>query len=209
MDCLRTEHWLSDYMESSLPEDERIRVAEHLAGCQKCSALFDEMRAATALFRNYPDQEMDPDLLERVLLRTSGRPRRRSFRERLDRYFLRPLLTPRFVAGASLATLFLILMLNLLMPRMPGVVSALSPSEMFRLMDRTAQQLYGAGLKAYDKKNEWQAQFDFFKDNMLNRLRFLIEQMEPVEGRKKSTEPMPQDKGTAPEKSSRLLLRPA
>jgi hypothetical protein len=149
---------------------------------------------------------MDAEFLERILLRTSGRPRTRSFRERLDRYFLRPLLTPRFAAAVGLATLFVALLFNLMMPRMSAVLSALSPPELLRLMDRGVQRLYGEGLRAYDKTNEWQAQFNFFKDNTLNKLRFMIEQIDaPVEGRKKSEDPV-QEKEKAPrEKSSRLM----
>jgi hypothetical protein len=205
MDCSKVEQRLSEYMESSLPADEMSQVARHLESCRQCSALLNEMRFAVSVCQSYPELEMDLDLLEKVLFRTSGRPRTRSFRERLDQYFIRPLLTPRFAAGVSLATLFLVLMFNLMMPRLSEVVSVLSPPEMLRLMDRGVQRLYGEGLKAYDKTSEWQAQFDFFKDNTLNKLRFIFEQMEvPVEGRKKSEEPA-HDREKAPgEKSSRL-----
>lgn len=211
MDCSKIEQWLSEYMESSLPADETREVTKHLESCRHCSALLGEMRSVISLCHSYPALEMDPDLLEKILLHTSGRPRTRSFRERLDRYFIRPLLTPRFAIGASLAALFLVLMFNLMVPRLSMAVSALSPSEMLQLMDRGVRQLYGEGLKAYNIKTEWQEQFVRFKNSALNNLRFMIEQMDvPVEGRKKSEEPT-QEKEKAPprEKSSRLLLRPA
>jgi hypothetical protein len=209
MDCPEIERWLSEYLESSLPADETSQVAKHLEACRRCSSLLDAMRASVSLCHSYPVLEMDPDFLERILLRTSGRPRTRSFRERLNQYLVRPLLTPRFAVGASLATLFLALMFNLLTPRLSGALSALSPSELLRLMDRGVQQLYGEGLKAYDTKTKWQDEFTRFKNNTLNNLRFMIEQIEvPVEGRRKPEEPE-QDKERAPgEKSSRLLLWP-
>ncbi len=193
-------------MESSLPADEMSQVKKHLDSCRHCSELYEEMRSTLSLCQNYPILDMDVDLLEKILLRTSGRPRTRSFRERLDRYFLRPLLTPKFAAGVSLATLFLVLMVNLMMPRISVVMSALSPAELLRLMDRGVQRLYGEGLRAYDKTNEWQAQFNFFKDNTLNKLRFMFEQMDvPVEGRKKSEQPAHEKEKAPKEKSSRLL----
>jgi len=206
MDCSKIEQWLSEYLESSLPANEMSQVEEHLKVCPNCSALLAEMKSAVSWCQSYPNLEMNPDFLERILLRTSGRPRTRSFRERLDQYFIRPLLTPRFAAGASLATLFLVLMVNLMMPRLSGALSALAPGELLRMMDRGVQQLYGEGLKAYDQKAKWQAQFEFFKTNTINKLRFMIEQIDvPVEGRRKSEDPV-QEKPKAPkEKSSHLL----
>jgi hypothetical protein len=204
------QQWMSDYMESGLPADEMAQAAKHLESCGSCSRLLDEMRSVVSWCHRYPTLEMDPDLLERILLRTSGRPRTRSLRERLHQYFVRPLFVPRFAAGAILATLFLALTVNLLMPRLSSAWSALSPTELLRLMDRGVHELYGEGLKAYDTKNEWQARFDRFKNNTLNNLRFMMEQIEiPVEGRKKSEEPMQEKQTTPREKSSGLLLWPA
>ncbi len=210
MDCSLTEQLLSEYLESSLPADKASEVAKHLESCGHCSGLLGEIQSILSICHNYPVLEMDPDFLERILLRTSGRPRTRSFRERLDQYFIRPLLTPRFAVGAGLAALFLVLMVNLMIPRLSGAVSALSPSELLRLMDRGVRQLYGEGLKAYNTKTQWQEQFGRFKNNAINNLRFMIEQMDiPVEGQKKPSEPI-QEKEKAPkEKSSGLLLWPA
>jgi hypothetical protein len=209
MECSKIEHRLSEYMDSSLSVEDMLQVEKHLESCPNCSALFEEMRSVVALCGKYPTLEMDPDILERILLRTSGRPRTRSFRERLNLYLIQPLLTPKFAVGASLATLFLALMVNLMLPRISVAVSALSPPELFRLIDRGVQQVYGEGLKAYNKMNEWQDQFDDFKSNATNKFRFMMEQMEvPVEGQKKSEEPV-RDKGRAPkEKSSRMLSWP-
>jgi hypothetical protein len=210
MDCLKIEQWLSEYMESSLAAEEMSQVTKHIESCRRCSALLDEMRSIVSTCHSYPVLEMDPDFLERILLRTSGRPRTRSFKERLDQYLTGALLTPRFGVGASLAILFLAMMVNLMMPRMPAVLSAVSPSGLFRLMDRGVQKIYGEGLKAYDKKAEWQDQFTRFKNNTLNNLRFMLEQIEvPVEGRKKSEEPAQDKQRTPGDKISRLSLRPA
>ncbi len=210
MDCTKIEQSLSEYLESSLPADEMSQVARHLESCRNCTALLDEMRSALAACQNYPVLEMEPDLLERVLLRTSGRPRTRSFRERFNKYFLLPLLTPRFAAGAVLATLFLALMINFMGPRISTAMSNMTPSKMFEWMDRNAQKLYGQGLKAYDKVDSWQAKFNEIRNNTPNKLRYMIEKIEaPVEGRKKPEENN-QEKGKSPkEKSSRLLSWPA
>ncbi len=209
MDCSYFEDRLSEYLERSLPADEMTAVAGHLHECPNCSSLIEEMRSGLALCRSFPRLEFDVSLAERILLRTSGRPRTRSFKEKFNEYVLRPMLTPRFALGTVLATLFVVLIATLLGPKIPAVASALSPQEMFRRMDRGVQQLYSEGLKAYDTKNEWQAQFIFIKNNVFNKLGFMIEQLDvPLEGKKKSGEPR-QQQDKAPSKNSSLLLLPA
>ena len=210
MDCSRIEQQLSGYMESSLHADEMNQVEEHLKSCLHCSELLNEMRSVASLCQSYPTLELDPDFLERILLRTSGRPRTQSFQERFQRYFWGPLLTPRFAAGAVLATLFLALTLNLMMPRISTALSLLSPPEMLRIIDRGVQRLYGEGLKVYNKKNELQEDFIFFKNDTVDKMRFFFEKMEvPVEGRKKSEEPVREKDGTLKEKRTQMLLWPA
>jgi len=207
MDCSKIEHWLSEYLEASLPAEETEHVTTHLKTCPACSALLAEMRSVLSLCQDYPALELDPDFVERILLRTSGRPRTRSFRERLNQYFLRPLLTPRFAVGASLATLFLVMMAHLMVPRFSGAVAALAPQELLRLLDRGVSHLYGEGLKAYEAKNEWQEQFNRLKNNTWNGLQSIIERMDgPVEGRKKLNEDEPRKESAPKEKSSGVLV---
>jgi hypothetical protein len=210
MDCSIIEQWLSEYLDSSLPAEEQEHVRKHLETCSNCSSLLAEMRSTLSSCANYPILELDPDFIEKILLRTSGRPRTRSFRERLDQYFLRPLLTPRFAVGASLATLFLVLMTNLTIPHLSGTASALSHRELMSLMDKGVHHLYGQVLKAYDLKDNWEAKFNRFKNNTWNNMRSVIDQMDaPVEGRKKSQDGEPQKEKPAKDKSSSLMLLPA
>jgi len=93
-----------------------------------------------------------------------------------------------------------------MVPRLPGVVSTVSPQGLLRLLDRGVSQLYGEGLKAYEAKNEWQEQFNRLKNNTWNGLRSIIEQMDgPVEGRKKQNEGEPRKENAPQEKSSGVL----
>ncbi len=199
---------MSDYLERSLPADAMSEVAEHLHECANCSALFEEMRSVLAACSSFPKLEFDVDLAERILRRTSGRPRSKSLKERFNEYILRPMLTPRFAVGAVLATLFVALIVGLMAPKMSVVASVFSPKEMFRRMDRGIQQIYGEGLKAYDAKNAWQAKINYYKNNVFNKLGFMIEQLDvPVEGKKKSGEPR-QRQEKAPSKNSSIMLLP-
>jgi hypothetical protein len=210
MECPNVEERLSEYMERALPPEEMARVAEHLHACSKCASLLEDMRSVVLDCKAYPSLGPDLSLLERILLRTSGRPRTRTLRELIDQYFLRLMLTPRFAAGAALALLFLALSVTLARPHMSTVASFLSPVEMLHRLDRGVQGIYAEGLKAYDKKNEWQAQFTFFKNNVFHKLGFMIEQLDvPVQtnGKQKSGEPPQQQEKPPSQKSSLLLLR--
>lgn len=203
MDCSTIELLLSDYQDSALSDSERKTVAAHLDGCPHCSALLTEMRSAIALCQAYPILEMDPGLVETILLRTSGRPRTLSLRERVMQWLAVPLLNPRFAAGATLATLFLALVSGVALPRVSAAWSSISPDGTLRFLDRSFQRLYGEGLRAYDKKNELQAQFSYFRTKTVNKVRFLMEQLDaPVQGRKKSEESAPQKEGSPRENTS-------
>jgi len=205
MECPFVEERLSQYVERSLPADEMESVVEHLHECSACSDLLEEIRSVVASCRSFPSHDPDLEMVERILLRTSGRPRTRSWREVFNLYLFRPLLTPRFAVGAGLAVLFLALVLNLMAPKFPSIASALSPTGIFRSMDRGVQEIYGGGLKLYDKKNEWQAQFNYLKDSLFNRLGFMIDTMDaPDEATKEPGEGQnEQEKGSSQKSSLR------
>jgi len=207
MNCPVCEERLSEYQERSLPSEEMAQVATHLHECSKCAALLEEMRSLLLTCKTFPSFEFDLDLVEKILLRTTGRPRRRSLQELIRQYFLQPLLTPRFAIGAALLVLFMALASNLLLPKAVTIASLLSPKEWIRQMDKGVQGIYSEGLKIYSKKNEWQAQFSFIKNNVFNKLGFMMEQIDvPMEGKKKSGEPRQQQEKAPSQKSSILLL---
>ena len=154
MECGLVEDRLSEYVERTLPHEEMIRIAEHLQECARCQGLMEEIRSILVTCQAFPSYEADAELIDRVLLRTSGRPRSRSIRERLRAYFLQPLLTPRFAMGVGLALLSVALLVDLMAPRVGALASTLTPGELLGRMDRGVQQIYSAGLKLYDTKNE-------------------------------------------------------
>jgi hypothetical protein len=206
MDCTQIEERLSEYIEASLPAEAMKEMAHHLQHCRICSDLIHEMRSLVTACQSYPSLEMDSNLLEKILLRTSGRPRTRSFGEQLYQYLVRPLMTPQYAAGASLVVLFVALTLNLVRPHLSETVSSVSALNLFSMVDRGMQQVYSKGLKAYDKKNEWLDEFTFFKNNTVNKMRFMLEKLDvPVEGRKKTIEPTPEKGPASDEKTSHFL----
>ncbi len=209
MKCGFVEERLSEYVERTLPHEEMMQVAEHLQECPRCLGLMEEIRSILVTCQAFPTYEVDAALFDRILLRTSGRPRTRPLGERLKAYFLQPALTPRFAVGVGLILLFLALTVDLMMPRANLVASVLSPRGLFLQMDRGVQQIYSEGLKLYNAKIEWQNQLTFYKNTMLSKLGFMIEQLDvPVEGKKKPAEQKQQEKnpGQNGQKSSVWLL---
>jgi hypothetical protein len=208
MNCAECEEKLSEYLEQTVPGQGSRDIDRHLEECSKCSALLEEMRSILTVSQNFPDDELDDRLLEKILLRTSGRPRTRRFWEDLRNFSLRTMLTPRFASGAVLATLFLVLVANLISPRIPTMAAVLSPRQIFRQLDVGVQQIYGKGLQAYDATVELQANFTFYKNQILNRLGFMMERLDlPVEGKAKPEDHMQQQK--APNNKSSMLLKHA
>jgi hypothetical protein len=209
MDCRFIEDRLTEFLDRTLPAGEMQSVTEHVSGCPGCGSLLVEMREVVGACRAYPTLEPELRLIDRVLLRTSGRPRTRTLRELVRQYLVGPMLTPRFAMGAALSIVFVVFTAAWITPRVSGVAAALSPREMFRRVDRAAQQAYGEGLKLYDKKNEWQAQFQFFKTNVINRLGFMIEQLDGPAPRHDGSERPGQQQRKAPTEKSSILLLPA
>jgi len=208
MECTIIEERLSEYLERSLPYADMMPVAEHLEECRRCSALLEEMRSMLVSCQAFPAFDVDPAFLDRILMRTSGRPRTRTLRERLRAFLFQPMLTPRFAAGMGLALLFVALLASMMAPRAGALAAALSPGELFRQLDRGVQHIYSEGLKMYDTKNGLQEQFTFYKNSLFNKLGIMIEQLDvPVEGQKKTTEPKPQEK--TPKQKSSVMLLPA
>ena len=47
--CREVVEILNDYLEGELPDPERIRVQEHLSGCEGCTTILDEFRETVRL----------------------------------------------------------------------------------------------------------------------------------------------------------------
>jgi hypothetical protein len=201
MDCGRIEELLSEYMEAGLSDHEMIQVAAHLENCEACSLLLRAMQSALEQCRNYPTFEINPSLPEKILLQTSRKPGRRSIKKLWQGFLLRPLFAPRFAVGAGLALLFLVLMGNLVIPRLSS-----SPN-VFRTVNRNVQLIYGEGLKAYNRKTQLENQLGYLKGNMYGKLRFVMERLDvTVEDSGESLKSNQQKEKDPTNKSSLLLL---
>lgn len=194
MECRATEERLDEYIASSLPAEEMEEISRHLGGCANCSLLSKELQTLQSMWDCYPVLEPDESLVDRILLRTSGRPRTRSLQERLQSILKYSLLNPRFAAGAVLATAFVLVSCGLLLPRIAEQYSELSLKSAASFMDRSVHRLYGEALKINEARSEWQARFTFYKNTTWNKLRSVVERIEaPVERPSELEERIPPD----------------
>jgi len=73
-DCTRTEEGLVDYLDGTLPQRERAALEAHAARCRACGAALAESRAILEAYRALPDEDVGPEIAERVLAAALPRP---------------------------------------------------------------------------------------------------------------------------------------
>jgi anti-sigma factor RsiW len=68
---------LTDYLEDALPADERLRVEEHLAICDGCTAYLAQLRETIRLTGMVTEEQIPPEQKRQLLdaFRTWTRPR--------------------------------------------------------------------------------------------------------------------------------------
>jgi len=69
MTCKEIEERLPAYLEGALPEEERRRVAEHLASCPSCTRAMEDLRTATGLVQELEEVEPPPWLKQKIMTR--------------------------------------------------------------------------------------------------------------------------------------------
>jgi anti-sigma factor RsiW len=59
--CREFVELVTDYLEGVLPEAERVRMEEHLAGCDGCTAYLEDMRRLVDTLHEVPEPPPDPE----------------------------------------------------------------------------------------------------------------------------------------------------
>ena len=67
--CLRVQERFSDYLEESLPLEEKSFVAQHLAQCPTCNHLFADFQELVQTLHNLPRVSTSPDFESRLQAR--------------------------------------------------------------------------------------------------------------------------------------------
>ncbi|HRV08224.1 MAG TPA: zf-HC2 domain-containing protein [Acidobacteriota bacterium] len=116
MNCARFETLLSDYLEERLDATVRRAVEAHLADCPRCGELLRDVGELVTQLRELPEVEAPESLTEAILMRTSGKPERWSFKREFIEPVLRSLRSPRYAFGTLIMFAFFSLMVNVLGP---------------------------------------------------------------------------------------------
>ena len=67
MTCRQVVQLLNEYLEGTLPEAERRRVDEHLAGCDACTAFVGQLRASRRVVARLAEDEIPAAVKQELL----------------------------------------------------------------------------------------------------------------------------------------------
>ena len=61
MTCIELVELVTDYLEGSMPADERARFDEHIFGCQGCTTYLEQFRITIRLTGMLTEEQIAPD----------------------------------------------------------------------------------------------------------------------------------------------------
>ena len=61
MTCIELVELVTDYLEGSMPADERARFDEHISGCEGCTAYLEQFRITIRLTGILTEEQIAPD----------------------------------------------------------------------------------------------------------------------------------------------------
>ena len=67
LNCNELVELVTDYLEGALPESERLRVEQHLEGCDGCRTYLEQIRQTIALSGRVRAEDLDPRMRDRLL----------------------------------------------------------------------------------------------------------------------------------------------
>ncbi|MGH9659228.1 MAG: anti-sigma factor family protein [Bryobacteraceae bacterium] len=156
MKCADVEILYCDYLDRTLPDEQRTALEAHVAECESCAAMARDVGGALAFVERSAEVEAPPELLTRILDETrSGRHGRLGgARAGLGGWLARllaPVLQPRLVMGMALTILSFSMMARCagVQPR-PITVADLDPVKVWATADDRAHRTWDRGVKFYE-----------------------------------------------------------
>ena len=61
LSCQELVELVTDYLEGALPEEDRLRFEDHIAGCEDCTAYLEQMRQTISLLGHLPATALTPE----------------------------------------------------------------------------------------------------------------------------------------------------
>jgi anti-sigma factor RsiW len=65
--CREFVELVTDYLEGTLPDSERVRMEAHLAECESCAGYLEDMRRLVGTLHEVPEPPPEPETREALL----------------------------------------------------------------------------------------------------------------------------------------------
>jgi anti-sigma factor RsiW len=155
MNCAELDILLSDYLDGTLPAEQKPELERHLAGCPACDEIARDAAAARSFMERAAPVEPPPELITRILFETrSDSQRRAEGKKGFRKWFgglLEPILQPRFAMGMAM-TILSFSMLG----RFAGMEirqltpEDLAPARVWEAVDDRAHRSWARAVKFYE-----------------------------------------------------------
>jgi hypothetical protein len=171
MECADFEYFLSEYIEESVDRRIAAEMHKHQSGCSACRMLHSQVSGVLDDLRSFPEVDPPQHLVQRILEKTSGTPRHRSFWQAIVVPTFRPFLTQRFAAATAIVFVFLSMTVSLLGPGFSSATfSTLSPSAVYRQADNLVYRTYRRVLRFNQWTKEVRAELYMWGTDLSSRI---------------------------------------
>jgi len=149
MTCAELEILLCDYLDGTLPGEQKSVVETHLAGCQSCSELFQDVSGAVGFMERAAVIEPPPELLTRIMHEIPYV--RQPWWRRIFGGWVESILQPRYVMSMAMT-----LVSFSMVARYAGVnvrqlrPADLDPVKIWVSVDDRAHRAWDRGMKYYE-----------------------------------------------------------
>ena len=151
MNCAEIEIPICDYVDGTLPADQRAELERHFAECPACAELARDSAAAVAFIDKAAVVVEPPELVTRILFDAPWRKNKavaHGLRSRLAGW-LSPVLQPKFVMGAAM-TILSFSILSQLAPVRQLRAADLEPKAVWRGLENRVLDAWDRSVKFYD-----------------------------------------------------------
>lgn len=206
MNCARFETLLSDYMDGALDGRVRSAMDQHRQECSACSSLLREVASLRRELAHFPEVPVREELIERVLLQTTGKPEKLSFWQGLVLPAIQPFLTQRYAFATLMIFVFISFAANVMGPGFSvSSYSRFSPAALMARADEFSGEIYKTWREFNDLKSRAREELRLFKEDLIGRLDYhlvgiLFESYEDSLQQQQEEKPVDAPPGTEPSK---------
>ena len=151
MNCAEIEILICDYVDGTLPAEQKSAVETHLAGCPACAELARDSAAAVAFIETAAEVEPPPELVTRILFDAPwNKGRVKSGVRHWLSSLLSPILQPKFAMSMAMTILSLSILARFVMPVRQLKPADLEPAKVWAAIEDRAYRAYARTVKFYE-----------------------------------------------------------